>query len=67
MNRAGATMTMVSNGSNPERLASTTARYAAPTRISPCARFTTRMTPNTSVRPSAETAYSPPRSSPSRM
>src|SRR6266850_669963 len=63
-NRAAAQRTKPRYGSMPAREASRYARYMPHTIMSPWAKFTTRITPKISVRPTAMRLYTPPKSSP---
>src|SRR3954468_12389674 len=63
-NSAGATITTVTSGSIPVCCVSSSARYAPSTTSSPWTRLMRRITPNTSDRPSAVMANSPPSSAP---
>src|SRR5919199_2744462 len=63
-NSAGATSSVQRSGSSPACSVSSSARYAPSTTSSPCTRLISRITPNTSDRPSAVMANSPPSSAP---
>src|SRR4051794_31130772 len=63
-NSAGATSTIVTSGSIPVCWVSSRARYAPSTTSSPWTRLISFITPNTSDRPSAVMANSPPSSAP---